>query len=696
MKKAKNILLLALILMLTISASPILQMHQVLAAEPNEPHNANAMWIEPSQVNVTGQSIGYKFNITVWINVTVTCGGWQFKLFYNKNYLNATGCGYTGGSKSNFFQNVSNTMPVTPSFESYNATHNFVQHGESWLGGSPAGPGYGSLSWVEFEVMAEPPEGGQILAILDISSAYHPPNSDTYALDFDGVEIALTISNCLYIFKSSVIITYTLTITATTGGTTNPAPGTHTYSANTNVQVTANANPNYLFDHWELDSVNVGSTNPYLVLMDSNHTLHAVFAPIVIEGTKISVEPPEIIDPTLLPGSIFSINITIDDVADLKVLEFNLSYNPAIINWVSMAIIKVQNVTPTIKTVIDDEIGFIWTRLNYSTPVFTDTPAPVLRIDFQVKSLGSTPLDLHDTVFLDSLGQPIEHVTIDGFFSTLIQDIAITSVTTSRSWAYAGWNVNVTVTVKNNGSMSETFGLRAHYDGNLIGAKVVTSLAPDEERTVIFEWDTTGVAEGNYTINAEADILPYESNTGDNALTDGIVWIMTQIHDIAILNITVPNYAYQGWKVNITVTVKNKGNLTEIFTVEAFVDSDSLGTVTVTDLAPATEFNITYLWDTKNVTACRNYTISAEASIHPYEYNATDNSLIDGKIKVRIMGDVNGDGKVDVQDIFAVAKAFGSYPPLPRFDPAFDLLQDLKIDIKDIFIIAKNFGKSCT
>jgi len=75
-------------------------------------------------------------------------------------------------------------------------------------------------------------------------------------------------------------ITYTLTITTTPGGTTSPSPGAHTYPCSTNVPVTAIPDPCYLFDHWELDTVDVGSANPYTVHMDSDHTLHAVFVQI--------------------------------------------------------------------------------------------------------------------------------------------------------------------------------------------------------------------------------------------------------------------------------------------------------------------------------------------------------------------------------------------------------------------------------
>jgi len=89
--------------------------------------------------------------------------------------------------------------------------------------------------------------------------------------------------------------TYGLTITTTVGGTTDPAPGTYSYAANSTVQVTAIpefAIPevNLLFEYWELDSVNVGSANPYTVLMDKNHTLKAVFS-LVPSPLSVSISP---------------------------------------------------------------------------------------------------------------------------------------------------------------------------------------------------------------------------------------------------------------------------------------------------------------------------------------------------------------------------------------------------------------------
>ncbi|MGA9387221.1 MAG: PKD domain-containing protein, partial [Candidatus Bathyarchaeia archaeon] len=70
---------------------------------------------------------------------------------------------------------------------------------------------------------------------------------------------------------------YTLNIITNAGGTTNPAPGPHQYPFGTVVSVTANNNSGYILHHWELDTVNMGSANPYSVTMDQNHTLKAVF-----------------------------------------------------------------------------------------------------------------------------------------------------------------------------------------------------------------------------------------------------------------------------------------------------------------------------------------------------------------------------------------------------------------------------------
>jgi len=158
------------------------------------------MWIEPSTLNVGGQPIGYKFNVTVWANSSKQVKGWQFWLVYPNAYINATRCGYTNGTISEFFQNIT-TMPVTPKFFiNYNATHNRLDFGEAWLSGDYRNPGYGSLCWIEFEIVALPPEGEVVNIPLDIKWAYELyEQPQTYLLYADGSKKPLTPYNGLVI-----------------------------------------------------------------------------------------------------------------------------------------------------------------------------------------------------------------------------------------------------------------------------------------------------------------------------------------------------------------------------------------------------------------------------------------------------------------------------------------------------------------
>ena len=101
--------------------------------------------------------------------------------------------------------------------------------------------------------------------------------------EFDGEDIGSENPVTVYVGSSHTLkaffttATYQLTITTTSGGTTSPVPGTHSYDYGSYVSVTAIPDSCYVFDHWMLDSSPVGSANPYSVLMDDDHALHAVF-----------------------------------------------------------------------------------------------------------------------------------------------------------------------------------------------------------------------------------------------------------------------------------------------------------------------------------------------------------------------------------------------------------------------------------
>ncbi len=97
-------------------------------------------------------------------------------------------------------------------------------------------------------------------------------------------------------------------------------------------------------------------------------------------------------------------------------------------------------------------------------------------------------------------------------------------------------NVNITVTVENPGSYTETFNLTAYYDDTaavlLSGNNYTTvTLVCAESKTILMIWNTTGVPLGTYTIKANATIVSGETNTDDNERGDGDV-LVTIVGDI--------------------------------------------------------------------------------------------------------------------------------------------------------------------
>jgi hypothetical protein len=115
----------------------------------------------------------------------------------------------------------------------------------------------------------------------------------------------------------------------------------------------------------------------------------------------------------------------------------------------------------------------------------------------------------------------------------------------------------------------------------------------------------------------------------------------------------------------------------------------------VIDLLSGETQTVIFVWNTVGVEYCHNYTITAVASIAYPDADPTDNTLADGKVKVRILGDVNGDGIVDVVDISIQVDAFLAELGHPRWNPDADLDHDRIIDLADVSITIDHFLDEC-
>ena len=214
-------------------------------------------------------------------------------------------------------------------------------------------------------------------------------------------------------------------------------------------------------------------------------------------------------------------------------------------------------------------------------------------------------------------------------------NIAIISVTPSATEVYAGQTVNITVVIKNEGTITETFNLTAYYNATIIETKTVTNLTPNTQATVTFIWETANVTPDTYIITVIAQTVLGETEIADNTYIDGTIKIFEHIRDIAVLNVKLSaNEVYIGQIVNITVTYKNEGTITETFNLTLYYDNNTITNFPI-EMPPDIQETITYNWNTTDIPP-GNYTIKAFATPVPEEIDIEDNTFIAGTLSIKL------------------------------------------------------------
>lgn len=510
---------------------------------------------------------------------------WQVKIFFNPDVLECTDAFIPPDSPFKF------ALSPTPSIDN---DAGFVMLGSTQLSGMPSEDGSGTLACIEFHVKSKGVSNlnfdetltylknpGMQFIPANLEDGYFsnwipPPPAKLYVNPARVVNPMLTPCNNftvnISIINATDLYAWQLTVPFPTaiinalnvtegpllksGGTTvfeydiihtvNATHGVVLMRCNITDGTGVNGNGDLATITFHVEDF--GETSiPIIdeVLYDSldsalpHDTFNGYFNNMLI--AKLSVEPPEIIDPTLIPCSEFDINITLDDVEDIKSCQFNLTYNTEPLTVIGITFFKVLNQIPTPSMILDDQAGFIWVKLIYPNTITTYSPLPLIKITFHVDAFGISWLNLTDTRIKDSLGQPIIHEVQNGYFASVIRDIAIIDVKTYSTLVYQGWLTYINVTVKNEGDLTETFDVKAFYDVTLINMITVENLPPNENMTITFTWDTAGVpACSNYTISAEAVPVLYETDLEDNILTDGVVevWLMGDINGDRVVDMT--------------------------------------------------------------------------------------------------------------------------------------------------------------
>ena len=99
-------------------------------------------------------------------------------------------------------------------------------------------------------------------------------------------------------------------------------------------------------------------------------------------------------------------------------------------------------------------------------------------------------------------------------------DINLVEVTASPAYPPDRVNVGAYVTIRvevlNEGNVEEHFGVEVYYDSMPIETRPGVPLGAGATKTLTFTWNTFGVSERIYTINATAPPVPGETEIGDN------------------------------------------------------------------------------------------------------------------------------------------------------------------------------------
>jgi hypothetical protein len=146
----------------------------------------------------------------------------------------------------------------------------------------------------------------------------------------------------------------------------------------------------------------------------------------------------------------------------------------------------------------------------------------------------------------------------------------------------------------------------------------------------------------------------------------------------------------QGYSLPINVTATNPGDIPQIINVAGYANTSQIGKQTLT-LPDRTSTTLAFVWNTTGFSH-GIYAISAGVTIAIGATALPDAAHADGWVTVTTPGDVNGDYKVDLQDLIILAKAYKSTPGSPNWNPNADIDGNGIVSLTDLTLLAIHYG----
>jgi peptide/nickel transport system substrate-binding protein len=164
---------------------------------------------------------------------------------------------------------------------------------------------------------------------------------------------------------------------------------------------------------------------------------------------------------------------------------------------------------------------------------------------------------------------------------------------------------------------------------------------------------------------------------------------------------------YQAWITNWTISASRddtNGNVALLYVAVGLKTNDTYQDAGYLVLSPGGHDSINLKWYDDGVTLSISeglYVVGGEASIitgsggiYATDTNPANNYILWGNVESKaLVGDINGDGIVDIYDALKLASAFGKKSTEKGYNADADLKYDKVIDIFDALKLAGNFGK---
>jgi hypothetical protein len=374
-----------------------------------------------------------------------------------------------------------------------------------------------------------------------------------------------------------------------------------------------------------------------MILLASFMYMFAMPRASAASTTALYVDPSSVVDTALVVNSTFTIFVKLDNIPTtpgLAGIEFNLSWNPSILKGVSMQDIIFNNVTPP------DQQDNIW----------------------KIKSTVAAGSVAYAYTFQD-----IEAATGGGY----------APITGSHVVA------NITLKVVGVGKCP------LHFYVSKLGDPAAGSIAHD---TIDGFFDNVPPAPPASASPLSVDPI---------RISDPTLTIETNFTvNINIANAS--NLAGLEFKLGFNISVLKALKVN----VGSFIGSATPDTV-IDNILGFVKFNVS-LSPTiggDGAVAVVQFQVMADG-VNKSPLHLHDVSLVNGdgqtvpspttdgsfsNIKI-VLGDLNEDGIVDINDAIMASNTFGSKPGASNWNPAADLDEDGQIDIFDLIVFAMNFG----